>query len=202
MPLSGAGEKLEIVPVVPTLSDGLITLRALAANDVGALTENCRDQAAVRWTTVPLDYTAAMARDFIQAYVPAGWREGTEQNFAVASADRDALLGTIGLHRMRPGTAEVGINMGPGARGTGAAEAAVRLLVDYAFDQLNLQYLFWQALVPNWASRKLAWKLGFTDPVTIRGFSTDRGVPADTWILALAVGDRYRPRQSWDGPIP
>ena len=195
-----AGRALELEPMVPVLADGTVTLRALKGADLDSLVANCQDPEAVRWTTVPLNYTAADARTFIFDAVPARWKDGTEQNFAVADARTDGLLGSIGLHAFRAGVAEVGINMGPHSRGTGAGERACRLLLDYAFEQLNLRYLYWRAVVPNWASRKLAWKLGFRFDAELRGFLDDRGTAADAWILSLAHDDVRAPAAPWDGP--
>ncbi len=194
--------ELDITAVVPQLTDGTVALRQLRGQDVAALTANCRDPGAVRWTTVPADYTEEDARRFIFDHVPAGWTSGTAQNFAVAGAEGDQLLGTIGLHRFQPGTAEIGINMGPQSRGSGAGERAARLLVEYAFGQLNLQYLYWQAGVSNWASRKLAWRLGFRHEATIRGWFSQRGVPTDAWIMSLAADGPRTPPEPWAGPPP
>jgi RimJ/RimL family protein N-acetyltransferase len=191
---------LDPEPVVPTLTDGSVRLRALAERDVPMLVENCRDPEAVRWTPIPLNYSTADARRFVHQTVPAAWRNRSQQNFAIADTATDALLGTIGLHAFRAGTAEVGINLGPAARGTGVAEQAARLLIGYGFEQLNLTYLYWQALLPNWRSRKLAWKLGFRLEAQLRGFADDRGRPADVWILSLGHADPRIPVAPWDGP--
>ncbi|HET7415771.1 MAG TPA: GNAT family protein [Arthrobacter sp.] len=190
---------LAVDAVVPVLSDGTVRLREMTGQDVGPLTVNCQDPAAVQWTTVPENYTEADARHFIFGHVPACWASGAEQNFAVADHATDQLLGTIGLHRFQAGTAEVGINMGPQSRGSGAAERAGQLLTEYAFEQLNLQYLYWQAAVSNWASRKLAWKLGFRHEGTIRGYFAQRGIPTDVWVMSLAATDPRRPCSPWDG---
>ncbi|WP_162144911.1 GNAT family N-acetyltransferase [Arthrobacter castelli] len=198
-PADGGDLAAGIPAVVPVLCDGTIRLRQLAGADVMPLTANCQDPAAVRWTTIPENYTEEDARNYIFGHVPACWANGSEQNFAVADAASDQLLGTIGLHRFQAGTAEVGINIGAGARGSGAAERAGRLLIDYAFEQLNLQYLYWQAAVSNWASRKLAWKLGFRHEGTIRGYFVQRGVPTDVWLLSLASTDPRHRRAPWDG---
>lgn len=192
---------LDVLPVVPVLSDGTVALRALTLEDADQLVVNCRNTDAVRWTTVPLDYTAQDARRFIEDITVEGWRTGKTLTFAVADAATNRLYGTVDLQCKNPGTAAVGILLGPHARGTGAAERAVRLLIDYAFGQLNLSYLHWSAIVPNWASRKLAWKLGFTLEGTVRGDYNDRGTPADRWILTLAATDQRTPAESWTGPV-
>ncbi|MFQ4148469.1 GNAT family protein [Arthrobacter sp. LAPM80] len=196
------GTNLDPTPVVPVLRGPTVVLRAPAMADAGQLVEICRDPESVRWTTIPLDYTMDHAIDFIKNITPKGWRTGETLTFAVAHAETDTLLGTVDLQCPNPGTAAVGINIGAGNRGTGTAEAAARLLLDYAFNQLNLAYVHWHALVPNWGSRKLAWKLGFTFDGQLRGDYNDRGTPADRWVLSLAAGEEHAPREPWTGPAP
>jgi RimJ/RimL family protein N-acetyltransferase len=195
-----AAQELQLQPVVPRLTDGSVLLRALQDSDAEQLVANCSNAEAVRWTTVPLGYTPAHAAHFINTITPEGWRSGKTLTFAVADPGTDRLLGTVDLQCKHPGAAAVGINFGEHARGTGAAESAVRLLADYAFYQLNLSFLHWSAMVPNWGSRKLAWKLGFTLEGQVRGQFNDRGTPADRWILTLAATDPGRPQSPWDGP--
>lgn len=185
------------LPVVPLLSDGVVRLRGIELRDAPELIENCRDAEAVRWTTVPLDYRAEDAEKFITEISPQGWAEGSTQTFAIADALTDRLLGTIDLHKFRAATAEVGINLGPASRGSGAALRAVRLIQDYAFQGLSLEYLYWQAHVPNWASRKLAWKAGFSFETELRGFADDRGVSIDVWLLSMAAGEPGAARGPW-----
>ncbi|MGO2541468.1 MAG: GNAT family N-acetyltransferase [Specibacter sp.] len=205
VPLDGAAldaAPLDVAPVVPTLRDAAVVLRALTMADAAQLVENCRNPESVRWTTVPLNYTMEHAEYFINTLTPQGWATGETLTFAVADSATDGLLGTVDLQCKHPGAASIGINFGEHARGTGAAQASIRLLLDYAFNQLNLSYVHWHALVPNWGSRKLAWKLGFTFDGEIRGDYNDRGTPADRWILSLAAGDEQLPSQPWNGPEP
>jgi RimJ/RimL family protein N-acetyltransferase len=185
---------------VPVLTDGTVVLRRLEPRDAPQLALNCADPVAAEYTTVPLDYTEDDARWYVEQFVPEAWRAGQEHNWAVADAATDRLLGTVGLNALRGTTADVGLNFGPHARGTGAAEAACRLLLDHAFAARGLTYAYWMAKVPNWASRKLAWRLGFRSPVRIDGFMAQRGASVDAWLLTLAAGDPRAPQAAWDGP--
>ena len=109
---------------VPVLTDGTVVLRRLEERDVPQLARNCADPAAAEFTTVPLGYTEADARWYVEEFVPGAWRAGREYNWAVADARTDRLHGTVGLNALRGTTADIGLNFGPHARGTGAAEAA------------------------------------------------------------------------------
>ncbi|WP_144794119.1 GNAT family N-acetyltransferase [Kocuria palustris] len=184
---------------VPTLGDGALTLRELRAADAEALTANCQDPEAVRWTTVPEPYGVESALWYIQQHVPGALRAGEAVNWAVEDP-QGRFLGTIELCRLRAGAADIGLNFGPHARGTGAAEGACRLVIDHAFGPMGLTHLHWQAFDGNWASRKLAWKLGFSDPVLVRGFMEQRGQLRDTWIATLAADAPRSPSQPWTGP--
>lgn len=185
---------------VPVLTDGTVVLRRLDERDVPQLARNCADPAAAEFTTVPLGYTETDARWYVEQFVPDAWRARREYNWAAADAATDRLYGTVGFNALRGTTADVGLNFGPHARGTGAAEAACRLLLEHGFAHLGLTYAYWMAKVPNWASRKLAWKLGFRSPVRIDGFMEQRGASVDAWLLTLGAGDPRNPQAPWDGP--
>ncbi|WP_285726481.1 GNAT family N-acetyltransferase [Psychromicrobium xiongbiense] len=178
-------EDLVQTDLVPVLSDGTVTLRALTLADVPGIVRNCRDDQAQRWISrLPLDYGESDAVHYLTEIVATGWRDGSTQDFAVADASDEGLLGTIGLHAFRAGTAELGINLGPASRGRGVGSHAVALLLDYAFNGLNLEYLYWFALAPHWASRKLAEKSGFRFEAELRGFADHRGTSAAVWMLS------------------
>lgn len=194
--------ELDPEPVIPVLRGDKVVLRALTMADTPVLVENCINDEAVRWTTVPLGYTLDHAEFFIKEFTPDGWKSGKILTFAVADPATDMLLGTVDLQCKKPGAAAIGLNFGEHARGTGAAEAAMRLLLDYAFNQLNVQWVHWHALVPNWGSRKLAWKLGFHFDGQLRGGYNDRGTPGDRWVLSLAAGEPQTPQEPWTGPAP
>ena len=169
---------------VPVLTDGTVVLRRLEERDVPQLARNCADPAAAEFTTVPLGYTEADARWYVEEFVPAAWRAGREYNWAVADARTDRLHGTVGLNALRGTTADIGLNFGPHARGTGAAEAACRLLLEHAFGRLGLTYAYWMAKGDMGVVRLLL----------------ERGASVDAWILTLGAEDPRSPQAPWDGP--
>ncbi|MDO4254964.1 MAG: GNAT family N-acetyltransferase [Kocuria sp.] len=183
----------------PTLTDGTVTLTAMTESDVDQLVRNCQDPVAVRWTTVPVHYTVDSARWYVHEYVADGWRQGTALNWAVHDP-QGFLLGTLGLERLRATVADIGLNFGPDARGTGAAQAACRLLMEYAFTELGMTHLHWVAFDGNWASVKLSWKLGFGAPVFIPGFMEQRGEVVDCWVATARPTNSGRPVYPWQLP--
>jgi RimJ/RimL family protein N-acetyltransferase len=79
---------------------------------------------------------------------------------------------------------------------------AVGLLLDYGFSVLGLETVIWMANVGNVASRRVAWKAGFTFGGTIRRWLPQRGEYLDGWIADLHRSDSREPKSAWfDVPV-
>jgi RimJ/RimL family protein N-acetyltransferase len=185
---------------VPTLKRDGVTLRAHRPDDAAGCLEQCRDPLSRRWTTVPLDYTYLDAQDFVLRAMPAGWTEGSEWGFAVEAVADDGTpryAGTVSLRDERLGRAEVAYGAHPWARGRGVMETALRLLLEWGFAERGLRTVMWWAHRGNWASRKLAWRLGFTVEGGARQWLHQRGELRDGWVGTLLAGDPMAPATPW-----
>ncbi len=179
----------------PTLTDGVVTLRAHRAEDVPRMVEQCRDPESIAWTTVPVPYAESDAEQYGLEVLPAGWADGSEWGFAVEVEGRYA--GTVSLRDEGPGRAEIAYGSHPDVRGTGAMLRALRLLVDWGFAELGLETVVWLAFTGNWPSRKLAWRLGVTVEGTLRRYLPQRGDRRDAWVGTLLKDDPREPRTTW-----
>lgn len=186
-------------PDVPTLSDGVVTLRAHHEGDVAGAYEQCVDPLSQRWTTVPVPYSLEDARSFVTQRVPAGWRNGSEWAFAVEAEDEGTprFAGTVSLRDEGDLRAEVAYGSHPWVRGSGVMLRALNLLLDWGFAEKSLQTVVWWANQGNWASRKLAWRLGFSFDGTLRAWLPQRGELYDAWLGGLLRGDPREPRTPW-----
>jgi RimJ/RimL family protein N-acetyltransferase len=180
---------------IPTLTDGTVTLRAHREDDAEGAFEQCQDPVSQQWTTVPLPYTRADARRFVTELMPQGWADGTTWGFAVEVDGRYA--GTVELRDEGEGRVEVAYGSHPWVRGTGAMTRAVRLLVDWGFAERDARVIVWRANKGNWASRKLAWRLGFALEGTIRAALPQRGELRDAWVGTLLATDDRAPKGTW-----
>lgn len=184
----------------PTLTDGVVTLRSHRPDDVPRMVEQCRDPESIAWTTVPTPYDERDAEEYGLRILPAGWVDGSEWAFAVQVEGRYA--GTVSLRNEGPGRAEIAFGSHPDVRGTGAIERGCRLLVDWGFDELELETIVWRAFTGNWASRRLAWRLGFTVEGTLRRYLPHRDGRRDAWVGTLLKDDPRQPRSTWlDVPV-
>lgn len=184
---------------VPELRDGAVTLRAHRESDLPRIVEFARDPRTRAGVPLPSPYGMEQAREFLDK-VRATWESGTREGAWAIEVD-GRWAGSINLHPRADGTTEIGFGVHPDVRGRGVTTAAARLLVTHAFDDLGMRTVVWRAAQGNWASRRVAWALGFTLdgtwPATHHG--PDGGVTG-TWFGHLHAGDPRSPQLPWWEP--
>jgi RimJ/RimL family protein N-acetyltransferase len=184
---------------VPVLSDGRVTLRAHRPDDVEGAFEQCTDPVSQRWTTVPVPYSRSDAEQFVTEVVPAGWGAG-RWAFAVEAPDDDGrsrFCGTVELRDEGNRRAEVAYGAHPWARGRGIMLRALTLLLDWGFTAQGRRTVIWWANTGNWASRRTAWRLGFSCDGTVERWLPQRGDLLDGWVGVLHADDERAPRHDW-----
>jgi RimJ/RimL family protein N-acetyltransferase len=112
---------------LPTLSDGVVTLRPRRLEDADAVTAACQDPEIPRWTLVPSPYTREHAVEWLSHSEP-----DMAQFFAVDADDQ--LLGSFSVMEIdrERGYGEIGYWVAAEARGRGVATRAVALLRDWS----------------------------------------------------------------------
>lgn len=187
--------------VVPTLTDGVVTLRAHREDDVPGVLEQCLDPLSRQWTTVPVPYTPDHAKQFVRHAMPGGWATDEEWGFAIEAVDpasgEPRFGGTVSLRNEREGRAEIAYGSHPWIRGRGHVERALRLLLEWGFTGRDLHTVIWWANEGNWASRKVAWRLGFSHDGTVRRWLPQRGELLPGWVGTLLHDDERQPRNAW-----
>ena len=178
---------------LPELRDGDVLLRRHTAADLDGLLATARDEQTQRWTVVPVPYGRADAEAYL-AHLEDGLRQGTA-SFAVEHAGRYA--GTVRLRPDGDGWAEVGFGTTPQVRGRGLTTRAVRLLLRWGLQELDLDGVRWRAQVGNRASRRVAWRCGFRVEGTVRGLCLQRGQRHDGWVGSLRRGEPLEPATPW-----
>jgi len=185
---------------VPTLNRGDVTLRPHRLEDAPAALEQCVDPTSIRWTTVPLGYTLDDARTFLGETMPGGWVSESEFGFAMESTHPDGVRrysGTISLRDEGSRRAEIAFGTHPAIRGRGVTTTAVSMLLDWGFQQRDLETVWWLANRGNVASRRVAWKTGFTFGGTLRRWLNHRGEYPDAWVATLHRDDDRDPKTRW-----
>jgi RimJ/RimL family protein N-acetyltransferase len=191
---------------VPILIDAEadVRLRAARRGDLPAIVEQCRDLEMIRWTTVPTPPDGYQLRDAEEylALTAAGWTSGQRLGWIIETPREGGpgFCGSINLDLEGDRVAEVGFGLHPQARGRSIMTVALQLVCDYGFEVAGLRLIRWRAMVGNWASRRVAAKVGFVFDGSVRGLLTQRGELRDAWIATL-VRDDPRVPQPWPHPI-
>jgi ribosomal-protein-alanine N-acetyltransferase len=180
---------------VPVLSGDLVTLRPHDESDLDAIYERCLDEDTRRFTTIPLEYTREMAKEYL-----SGLLEPSEAMASWAIEVDGSYAGTIDLRRMAvdAGAGDLGFVTHPAFRGRGVMTGAVRLAVRHAFGELGWKRVRWQAHAGNWGSAKAVWRNGFPVPTFVPDLLVERGNLVDGWISTLHAPAPDAPVASWD----
>lgn len=178
-------------PVEPLeITAGRLHLRPWRAGDEPAVLAACTDPETVRWTNVEPDFTRERAHEYVTAIAPAGWASGEDLCFAVCDSTTAQVLANVALRpTSRPGTYDVGYWCLPSARGQGVVPEALGALCRWGFAALGAQRIEWQAHLGNWASRRVAEKVGFRVEGSLRKGVAQRGTLVDGWLGALLPDD-------------
>lgn len=178
------------LPVV--LHTARLLLRPLRRDDIPALLPliGAREVAATT-LRIPHPYTPADADRFLE-YTDQVWEKGEGARFGVFLRDGERLLGGIGLQANREHRhAELGYWIGVPFWGQGYCTEAVRELVKYGFEVLELQRIFATHFVNNPASGRILQKLGMQHEGTLRQHILKWGEYLDVELYAL-LASHYR----------
>ncbi|GAA1960960.1 GNAT family N-acetyltransferase [Catenulispora subtropica] len=188
-------------PTAPPLPQGplqtaRLVLRPWREDDIPAVFKICQDPDIQRWTTIPSPYEIGDAEWFVREFTPQGFATGDEATFAALVKETGRIAGAVGLGgigRLSEGrgvrTAEIGYWANPETRGRGYITEAVREVVRWGFEDLELGRVTWQAFDGNAASRRVVEKLGFTIVGKQRGSHEHRGRRADMWLADVLPGE-------------
>ncbi len=187
---------------VPTLSTGVVRLRAHTTDDIEGVYEQCVDPVSQRWTTLPVPYTREDAADFV-ARRAAAWEEDRDWGFAIEAdggAGASRFGGTISIGPKGSGIGELAFGAHPGVRGKGVMSAAVKLILDWGFGRMGLHTVTWAANAGNYPSWRVAWRNGFTYEGSSRATLPQRGEALDAWHGTLLASDSREPKTRWLRP--
>lgn len=181
------------------ITAGWLHLRPWLPDDADAVLAACSDPQTQRWTAVPSPYRAQDARAWVEQVSPGLWGGGTGAPFAALDARNGELLASVGLHDLDRQQATIGYWAAPAARGRGVVTNAIGAITRWAFSELGLQRLGWEAEVGNWPSRAVAEKCGFTVEGVRRRQLLHRDDLVDSWSGSLLARDEVVDRRAFGG---
>ena len=171
----------------------LVRLTALQPDDTGVMAGWQGDAQFLRFYDAEPAFPKTAQQ--LTSYVAEQQRSNTAFLFAIRPVDGDDLLGMVELDGIlwNQGTGWVSIAIGDAAqRGQGFGAEAMRLLLDFAFDELNLRRVQLTVFRYNPTAIRLYEKLGFVQEGVFREFLQRNGQVHDMLLYGLL-------RREWEG---
>ena len=177
----------------PTLHTARLHLRPFVsadADDLFALHSNAR---VLRYWDSPPWTEPARAERFLATCEQIA-AEGSGARLVLARESDGTFLGWCGLTRYNPDyrSASLGYCLTESAWGHGYATEAARALLQWAFDNLDLNRVQAEADTRNAASARVLEKLGFLREGTLREDCVVNGEVSDSWVYGL-IKREWRP---------
>ena len=147
------------------------------------------DPEVLRFTRIPEPTPPDFAETWLGLY-ERGRRDGTREAFA-ALGDEGEFLGLALVPRIEreAQTAELGYIVAPAARGRGVATAALRLLTDWAFEELDMLRLELVIGSANEPSKRVAERNGYRREGLFRSLYVKPGLRDDVEIWSRLASD-------------
>ena len=174
---------------LPVLSGKQVTLRELRTSDAASLFAMLTSEEVSRFISPPPSTVEGFER-FI-AWTLRQRSAGSYACFAVTLKGFDTAIGIFQVRETEPGfgTAEWGFALGSAFWGTGVFKEGSELVLEFAFDTLNVHRLEARAAVQNGRGNGALHKLGAVQEGILRKSFLKNGVYLDQVLYAIVQDD-------------
>ena len=144
-----------------------------------------------RHTRVPSEPPPDYGKTWLGRY-EQGWRDGSRAGFAIESREGEFLgLGMIVQVDWEGRQGEIGYVVGRAARGRGFATRTLRLLTDWAFEELGLERIELWIDVENPGSERVAERGGYVREGVLRSYWFKEDIRRDFGIWSRLHSDPW-----------
>lgn len=191
-----------LIPLPAAWHTERLVIRPYRADDAEGLfvaIDESREMLAPWLPWVHRHESAADTRDFCLRSL-ANWIARTTLEVGVFDARDGRPLGATGFPRLdwTARTFEIGYWLRRSATGHGYISEAVRVLTQFAFEDLAANRVAIRCDARNERSRHVPERLGFTREGCLRNDTLDpTGIPRNTLVFALIPADYQRARAAW-----
>tara|TARA_Y100000591_G_scaffold321803_1_gene337302 strand:- start:1959 stop:2486 length:528 start_codon:yes stop_codon:yes gene_type:complete len=128
-------------------------------DDKFELTQLINDKDVIKWLSeIPFPYTLCHAEEFIERSRERVLKQES-YNFMIFQDKK--MIGGVGLSGFNNKSCQVGYWLGKKYWGNGFATEALKSILDFGFDQLNLEEIYAAYKIGNEGSKKVLIKCGF-----------------------------------------
>ena len=175
---------------LPVLSSQTVTLRELRASDAASLFAMLTTEEVSRFISPPP--TSVEGFEKFIAWTLRQRAAGTYACYAVTLKGFDTAIGIFQIRELEPGfgTAEWGFAIGSAFWGTGVFQEGANLLLDFAFETLEVNRLEARAAVLNGRGNGALRKLGAVQECVLRKSFLSKGRYLDQMLYSIVAEDR------------
>jgi ribosomal-protein-alanine N-acetyltransferase len=153
----------KIFKKIPTLETKRLVLRKLKVSDYADMYEYSKSDKVTKYLLWRSHPDARYTRDYL-SFVQTQYRTGNFFDWAVVEKETNKMIGTCGFARLdfENNLAEIGYVINPAYWRRGYATEAVKRVVDYGFEDLNIHRIEARYIVGNEVSRRVMEKCGMS----------------------------------------
>ena len=175
---------------LPTLETERLILRPMRMRDAADLYSYAQDREVSRHVLWDAHRSLAQSREFLRAAIRQ-YRRGQPSSFAITLRDGGRMIGTIGFMWINPDhrSGEVGYSLSRDYWNRGIMTEALRAVIDFGFNKLDLHRIEAQYETDNPASGRVMAHVGMQYEGTLRGRLMNKGRYVDVRLCAILRDD-------------
>ncbi|MGE7904591.1 GNAT family N-acetyltransferase [Peribacillus sp. NPDC094092] len=170
----------------PVLNTERLRFREIHEGDAEAVFQCLSKDEVTRFYGQDSLENVEQAKDIIASFAK-NYREKRAIRWGIERKDTKELIGTIGFHAYSPKyrRAEIGYEIHPAHWRKGFATEALKEMIAYGFNGLDLTRIGAVVFLENQPSSELLLKLGFIQEGILRSYIYQNGIPHDTYVYSL-----------------
>lgn len=175
----------------PTLETERLRLREITPYDRENLFEYLSNEDVIKYYGQEAFVHLTQAEALIDFFA-TNFRENRGIRWGIERKGAQGLIGTVGFHALsaKHRRAEIGYEIHPDYWRKGYASEAVKSILQYGFDALDLTRIGAVVFTENAASHQLLEKLGFEREGVLRNYMYQNGASHDTYVYSLLTNSR------------
>ena len=177
--------------IMPILQTEHLILRKLTMRDAEDIFAYSRDPEVARHVLWDAHEAIGESRSYIR-YMLRKYRQGEPSSWGLQHKASGRIIGTIGYmwYQRENNACEVGYSLSRAHWGQGLMTEALKAVLDYSFDTLNLHRVEAQYELTNPASGAVMRKAGMSYEGTLRGRLYNKGRYVDVAVFSMVREDR------------
>lgn len=172
-------DKQENFKTIPTIEKNRLTLRPLILSDAEAIFEYAKNPEVSKYTLWEPHKTVEDAKQYITEYATDYYNDGEPEPLGIVLKDSERVIGTVGAFWNSKKSMELAYALSMEFWGKGIATEASIAIMDYCFNNFEIERFQSRCKAPNIASARVMEKIGMSYEGTLRKAIFHRGTSWD-----------------------